>query len=217
MIQNLKHSLAAAITLSVLLNVSAKAADTDGAVGSSARDWSGFYAGIALDGAGGGADFDTIGKKGDLDIRKKGYGASVLAGYNFTSSGWMLGVETDMTLIDISTRSAVSGLGTVTQDADWLGSVGLRAGYAWDSVMIYGAGGAAFSDFAVTSSLGGKSDNLNVGLVVGAGAELAIDENWSARGEMLGYVFDGKAVFGGNRQNFDAGFGLVRVGVTRKF
>jgi outer membrane immunogenic protein len=207
----------AAASLCALVSMPAFAADGDYLQQEALRDWSGFYAGVALGGSIGGADFENIGKKDELDIDDGGYAASAIAGYNFTSNGWMLGVEADLTRMDISKTSAVAGLGSVKQEADWLGSVVLRGGYAWDSLMIYGTAGLAASDYEVSSSIGGKADKLKAGLVLGVGAEFAIQENWTARAEMIGYGFGGEENFGGSNHDFATVFGVARVGLTHKF
>jgi outer membrane immunogenic protein len=207
----------AAASLCALAYTPAFAADDDYLQQEALRDWSGFYAGMALGGSVGGADFENIGKKDELDIDDSGFAASAIAGYNFTSNGWMLGVEADLTRLDISKTKAVAGLGSVKQDADWLGSVVVRGGYAWDSVMIYGTAGLAASDYEVSSSLGGKADKLKAGLVLGVGAEFAIQDNWTARAEMIGYGFGGEENFGGSDDDFAAVFGVARVGLTHKF
>jgi outer membrane immunogenic protein len=215
--KKMSHVFVAAASFCVLSSMSAFAADDDYLQKEALRDWSGFYAGVALGGSIGGADFENIGKKDELDIDDSGFAASAIAGYNFTSNGWMLGVEADLTRLDISKTSAVAGLGSIKQDADWLGSVALRGGYAWDSVMIYGTAGLAASDYEVSSSLGGKADKLKAALVLGIGAEFAIQENWTARAELIGYGFGGEGNFGGSDRDFSAVLGVARVGLTHKF
>jgi outer membrane immunogenic protein len=207
----------AAASLWALASMPAFAADNDYLQQEALRDWSGFYAGMALGGSIGGADFENIGKKDELDIDDSGFVASAIAGYNFTSNGWMLGVETDLSRLNLSKSKAIAGLGSVKQDADWLGSVVVRGGYAWDSVMIYGTAGLAASDYEVSSSLGGKADKLKAGLVLGVGAEFAMQDNWTARAEMIGYGFGGEENFAGSNDDFAAVFAVARVGFTHKF
>jgi outer membrane immunogenic protein len=217
MTKNMSHIFVAAVSFCALASMPTFAADKDYLQQEALRDWSGFYAGMALGGSIGGADFENIGKKDELDIDDGGYAASAIAGYNFTSNGWMLGVEADLTRLNISKTTAVTGLGSITQDADWLGSVALRGGYAWDSVLIYGTAGLAASDYEVSSSLGGKADKLKAGLLLGVGAEFAIQEDWTARAELLGYGFDGEGNLAGGKHDFATVLGVARVGLTRKF
>jgi outer membrane immunogenic protein len=215
--KNISPVSIAAASFCALASLPGLAADNDYLQQEAQRDWSGFYAGVALGSATGGSDFENIGKKDELDIDDSGYAASAIAGYNFTSNGWMLGVETDLTRLNIDNTSAAAGLGSITQEADWLGSLALRGGYAWDSVMVYGTAGLAASDYEVSSSLGGKSDKLKAALLLGIGAEYAIQKDWTARAELLGYGFGGKASFGGSNRDFASVFGVARVGLTHKF
>jgi outer membrane immunogenic protein len=217
MTKNMFHTLVTAACLSAFAAMPAVAAD-DGYVQQEAtKDWSGFYAGLAFGSAIGGADFENVGKKDELDIDDGSLTASVIAGYNFTSSGWMLGVEADLTRLDISNTQAIAGLGHVSQQADWMGSVALRGGYAWDSVMLYGTAGLAVNDYEISSSLGGKDDKLKASLLLGVGMEYAIHENWSARAELLGYGFGQEVNLGGKDRDFSAVFGVARVGLTHQF
>lgn len=213
----MSHVFVAAASFCAFASMPAFSADDDYLQQKALRDWSGFYAGVALGGSIGGADFKNAGKKDELDIDDSGYTASAIAGYNFTSNGWMLGVEADLTRLNFAKTSAVAGLGSITHDAEWLGSVALRGGHAWDSVMIYGTTGLAASDYEVSSSLGGKADKLKAGLVLGIGAEFAIKEDWTARADLLGYGFGGEGTFGGGDHEFAAVFGVARVGLTHKF
>lgn len=207
----------AAASFCALASIPTLAADDEYLQQQAQRDWSGFYTGVALGGSVGGVDFENAGKKDELDIDDSSYSSSAIAGYNFTSNGWMMGVEADLTRLNIGKTSVVAGLGSITQDADWLGSVALRGGYAWDSVMIYGTAGLAVSDYEVSSSLGGEDDNLKPALLLGVGAEFAIQENWTARAEFLGYGFGGEGTFGGSDRDFAAVLGVARVGLTHKF
>jgi outer membrane immunogenic protein len=216
MSKNALRPLVVAATFCALVSTPAIAADDDYLEKVTPRDWSGFYAGVALGSAIGGTDIENVGADDELDIDDSSYAASAIAGYNFTSSGWMLGVEADLTRLDISNSSAVAGLGLITQDVDWLGSVALRGGYAWDSVMIYGTAGLAAMDYEVSSN-GGKAEKLKAALVLGVGSEFALSDGWTARAELLGYGSGGEGNFGGSDHDFATVIGVARVGLTHKF
>jgi len=92
-------------------------------------------------------------------------------------------------------------------DINWLATVRGRVGAAWDRVLIYATGGAAFADTEVLAQLsvtvagqtvndtdvlepfartiGSEStgDDVLVGYTVGGGIEVAFSENWSAKVE----------------------------------
>ena len=67
------------------------------------------------------------------------------------------------------------------------GSIRGRAGYAFDRVLLYATGGAAFAEIKsnVTEFSTGALDQDRPGRVVtlGAGVEYSIDNNWSVRAE----------------------------------
>lgn len=152
-----------------------------------------------------------------MDIKDKGASISGIAGYNFMAGDWLLGVEGSIASVGLDKTSALTGLGNVRAQSDWLGTVQLRSGYAFDSVLLYGTAGVALTDIELSSSLGGKYDETVGGLVVGVGAELALSDNWSARAEALAYSFKDKARLNGVDRKFDFGDAVVKVGFTRKF
>ena len=96
------------------------------------------------------------------------------------------------------------------------GTARLRAGYAFDRFLVYVTGGAAFGGRSIGSSTaafypaplavapgnqfaaystGGGNNNSRVGYALGAGAEYALTNNWSIKGEYL------YANFGSGRGN----------------
>ena len=136
------------------------------------------------------------------------------------------------------------------------GTARLRAGYAFDRFLVYVTGGAAFGGRSIGSSSasyyqgavvpanlqsvytsGGGNNNSRVGYALGAGAEYALTNNWSIKGE---YIYANFGSGRGNRAyactNVVAGtcaaqagntfistgrsrndFSLLRVGVNYKF
>ena len=68
---------------------------------------------------------------------------------------------------------------------NWLGTARGRIGYAWDRVMPYVTGGAAFGDIEANQlGLAGVHDT-KVGWTVGGGVEAALAGNWTAKVEYL--------------------------------
>ena len=73
--------------------------------------------------------------------------------------------------------------------SDWLATVRGRAGWAWDRVLFYGTGGAAFAPASVgagsffAGSLGGSA--TMTGWTAGGGVEYAFTPNWTAKAEYL--------------------------------
>ncbi len=195
----------------------AQSADADAPIPDKGHDWEGFYAGVGFGAGGAGVDFRGIGSKGKTDIDGKNANISGIIGYNFMADGWLLGVESSIGTVGLDKKKAVAGLGDVTAQSDWVGTMQLRGGYAFDSVMLYGTAGLAVTDLELKSSLGGKYNKTVAGLVVGVGGEFALSDNWTARAEALGYSFQDDAKLNATKRKFDFGEGVVRVGITRKF
>ena len=60
-----------------------------------------------------------------------------------------------------------------------------RVGYAFDRCLVYATGGAAFGDIRANFSNGPISRSTETGWTVGAGIEVALGPNWSAKAEYL--------------------------------
>jgi outer membrane immunogenic protein len=183
-------------------------------------DWTGFYVGLQAGYAFADSDFG-----GDLD----GFVGGVHAGYNYQINNWVLGVEADVEYSDASASGSVilpapAGLTAFSIDNTWLGSVRGRVGYAFDRVLVYATGGVAFGGMDVDATNGAvttSDDNTHVGWTVGAGVEVAVTNNVTARVEYrytdLGdknYTFAAPV----GTVNLDAqDIHAVRVGVSYKF
>jgi outer membrane immunogenic protein len=104
-------------------------------------------------------------------------------GYNWQDGARVVGVEGDISFGD---------------KIDYLASLRGRLGYAMDSLLIYATAGVAFVGFddktiQAEFDWGKKSFDISgdndVGLVVGGGAEVKLDPNWSLGVEGLYYFF----------------------------
>ena len=60
-----------------------------------------------------------------------------------------------------------------------------RAGYALDRFLVYGTGGAAFGNVRANFSNDPVSSTTEAGWTAGAGVEVALARNWSAKAEYL--------------------------------
>jgi hypothetical protein len=129
-------------------------ADADAPFVDSGHEWEGFYAGVGFGAGGAGVDFQGIGSKGKTDIDGKNANISGIVGYNYMAGDWLIGVESSLRTVGLDKKKAVAGLGDVTAQSDWVGTMQLRGGYAFDSVMFYGTAGFAVTDLELKSSLG---------------------------------------------------------------
>jgi high affinity Mn2+ porin len=113
------------------------------------------------------------------------------------ASRLLFGVEADVSFPDffrdgvVASRTTAQG-SNVAEKIDLVSALRGRLGYATDRWLLYGSGGFALSEqrFFESSAAGSDSDKIlrfRTGWAVGAGAELAIAPNWTAK---LEYVYD---------------------------
>jgi outer membrane immunogenic protein len=152
-------------------------------------------------------------------LRSSAVIGGIHGGYNWQMAKWVFGVEADWdwtntkngfcrTTDILGLPCADNGRGflTLNEKTEWLGSARGRLGYAWDRVMIYGTGGAAwgkidtsinancqvgcgFSNIPVNTTA--NFSDTKVGWVAGAGIEAMLNANWIARVEYLHYDLGG--------------------------
>jgi outer membrane immunogenic protein len=152
--------------------------------------WSGFYAGVN---AGyGWATYDTaVGTD-----KMKGFIGGAQVGYNWQLSSFVVGVEGDFQYSGQKrTETAVIGGVTFTgeEKVQYFGTARGRLGYAFDSILIYGTGGAAWSNLkASVSALGltASTDTTKMGWTAGGGVEWMFLPRWSVKAEYL-YIDSG--------------------------
>jgi high affinity Mn2+ porin len=162
----------------------------------------------------------------------KGTGSYALglgAGYNYVlPSHVLLGIEGDLTFPNTisGTTSVVGAQGPAALKETVLTSGTLRArlGYASRSWLFYATGGFAWSyDQATLDPLDGtpgdKIGFTRLGSAWGAGAEVALSANWSARFEYLYTDFGTKEkAFGGTqRLSSDLAVQTARLGLNYRF
>src|SRR3984893_13790433 len=97
----------------------------------------------------------------------------------------VLGIEGYVDWSGVSgTTTTLCPAGCATRN-DWLGTVRGRLGYAFDRFLPYVAGGFAAGDIRATTPGFSGATQTNLGWAVGAGLEVAIAGNWSAKAEYL--------------------------------
>lgn len=148
--------------------------------------WSGFYAGVNAGWGWRDDDEETVvltgpgvpaGLVGTLqfDDDNGGFTGGGQIGYNWQIGSFVVGAEADIQWADTGDQDAVfiAGLGNAgvfragefEGDADWFGTVRLRAGVAFDRVLVYATGGLAYTED-------------NTGWTAGGGVEWALPVNW---------------------------------------
>jgi high affinity Mn2+ porin len=165
------------------------------------------------------------------------YFAGLQAGYNrMFPSRFLLGVEMDFsapnTIVGSQTvSSAPSGQASYTDTVLDFGTLRGRFGYAFDHWLVYGTGGVAWTyDKLVRTQLAGMPVGGNVaigtteaallwrwGWAAGAGVEVPIAQNWTAKLEYLATEFsNGQKSFpaAGHAFSSDLSMQSVRLGVN---
>jgi iron complex outermembrane recepter protein len=153
-------------------------------------DWTGFYLGINGGYSFGGsawADSVTGGASGNFQTSGFLFGGTL--GANYQTGAFVFGIEADGDLADPSgvgtfTASSLCAGGCGTKGG-WLATVRGRAGYAFDRILVYGTGGAAFGNVQAGFSTHAVSSATEAGWVAGAGAEVAFAPKWTAKVEYL--------------------------------
>jgi len=159
-----------------------------------AYNWSGFYIGGHVGGTWGDKDwtdvtFTTPFATGSHDM--SGFLAGGQAGINWQVGNLVLGVEGQISWTNADGDGTCNvGVWTCRTEANWLGTVAGRVGYAFDRAMVYAKGGAAFinegyfiNSVGAGTLLASTGDDTRTGWMVGGGIEWAIFDNWSAKVE----------------------------------
>jgi outer membrane immunogenic protein len=192
----------------VVMAASAQAADLPSSMGSystpstyTAYSWMGPYLGINL-----GYEWASVTNN---PTRPSGFAGGLQAGYNWQSSQFVFGVETDLQL---------SGADDVVApwkfSNPWFGTLRARAGYALNNILFYGTGGLAYGALKVESA-GLTETKSRAGWALGAGVEMGIAPNWSAKFEYLYVNLASRAHFIGQTNGLNAN--LLRFGVNYHF
>jgi outer membrane immunogenic protein len=139
-----------------------------------------------------------------FNVGVSGWLAGGQVGANYQSGSFVIGIEADASGANL--KGSNTCLNTVTvlnvvvatnsascsAKVDSLGTIAARLGYAFDHLLVYGKFGASWSndhyDRPVGTLLGTAVGTLNFtanetrwGWVLGAGAEYAFTDNWSAK------------------------------------
>lgn len=147
------------------------------------------------------------------------------AGCNYQMSNFVIGLEGDIEGADVTGGFRLANGNGTDFSVRWQGSIRGRAGVAFNTVLLYVTGGVAFADLNYTYVTPGIREgftNSVTGWTAGVGAEFALNQNWSVRGEYrftdYGSVSNNSLVaFPGFTYRHDPEFHAVRVGVSYRF
>jgi outer membrane immunogenic protein len=179
--------------------------------------WTGFYAG--LDGGYAWAGAEPLDSSPAIDLDSAYAGGHL--GYNWQWRSLVLGAEADAGWRwGEGGRTNADGSRLDVQ-ASLLSSFRLRAGFAYDNLLVYATGGLALgqfeADLAAGTTLAGASETF-AGWVVGGGLEMKLTPQMSGRVEALHYGFDDKSFgFSGGILRSDLSTTTVRAGISYHF
>lgn len=191
--------------------------------------WTGGYIGVNAGYAGGRFKTDiTEMSDGDPYVinysdNASGFVGGVQIGYNWQMEQFVLGLETDIQASGVEAKFAVLNNEVLNTKIDWFGTTRVRLGFTpVDRFMVYATGGVAYGK--IKMSFGGQisDSDTRVGYTIGAGAEHAINNNWTWKGEYL-YTDLGKLnldfASDNSTVNFStkSAFHTFRLGLNYKF
>ncbi len=186
--------------------------------------WTGIYFGINGGYGFGQSNWTAPGTPSTGNFDASGFLVGGTLGANYQMGAFVLGVEGDVDWSNID-GTVTCGFGyTCETQSDWLGTARARAGYAWNRILFYGTGGAAFGNIQAGCCGLSYTSATQIGWTAGAGIEAAFAPNWTAKIEYL-YVDLGNMSCGtlscgtvnGASTSVSLTENLVRAGVNYKF
>ncbi|UWU91786.1 outer membrane protein [Bradyrhizobium sp. CB1015] len=142
--------------------------------------------------------------------KPSGFVGGVQAGYNFQNGPWVFGVEGD-----IQAAGADDTFAPWKFSNPWFGTLRGRAGYAFSNVLFYGTAGLAFGELRA-QTFGWTESHTTAGWTIGAGAEVGLAPNWSAKLEYL-YIDLSTSQFAITGVSNGYSASVVRAGVNYRF
>ena len=166
--------------------------------------WSGPYVGANL-----GYQWGTA---THTDANPSGIMGGLQVGYNVQMGQFVIGAEADLQLSAADDRFASWKFSN-----PWFGTLRARGGYAMNNILLFATLGMAYGGGEFDPGGGGTETHTHVGWTAGAGIEVGLTQNWSAKFEYL-YVdlSDQRYVlFGNSNMGFQSN--LLRFGVNYRF
>ena len=158
----------------------------------SAVDWSGLYTGVFAGYGGGQADwtYPVFGTEASPD--PEGALGGALVGYNHQFEHFIIGVEGDIAITNMDGSATCPNPAFDCQvEFDWFATLRARAGVPMGRGLFYVTGGLAGAQLApqveniATGQIGTGGNETQWGWTIGGGAEFAVRDNISLRGEAL--------------------------------
>lgn len=149
-------------------------------------NWSGFYIGGNIGGGFANASWSDPFNGGTNSISKDGFIGGGQVGANAQFGWFVVGIEGDFDWTGLNAGGTDSIGNAINTKTQWTSTVTGRVGAAFDRVLLYAKGGAAFAHDQSSVSGGGLAESTTftrTGWTAGAGVEYALNQNWTARVE----------------------------------
>ncbi|MBV9347340.1 MAG: porin family protein [Pseudolabrys sp.] len=166
------------------------------------RGWAGFYAGVNIGYQWGAVDNNPT--------RPAGVMGGVQAGYNWQQNQFVFGGETDLQV-----SGAEDTFAPWKFSNPWWGTLRARAGFTYSQFLFYVTGGLAYGSIHGNTLL--LSENkTHTGWTAGVGAEVALNQLWTAKAEYL-YVDLSQRLYTitGARNGLESN--VIRFGLNYRF
>ena len=161
-----------------------------------AYNWTGFYVGAHVGGVWGNKDLNRISLPGvpnafqpfgSHDVSGLIGGGQI--GFNWQTGRLVLGIEAQASWTNADGEHVIQPAQDTRArtELNWLGTAAVRIGYTWDRALLYLKGGVAWvnEDYSLiqadTGEILATASDTRWGWMVGAGAEMALSGNWSAK------------------------------------
>ncbi len=142
--------------------------------------------------------------------RPSGTAGGIQAGYNWQSGQLVFGGETDLSL------SAAEDMFAPWKFANpWFGTLRGRVGFALNNILFYGTAGFAYGGVRGENPALSES-KTHIGWTAGAGMEVGLTPNWSAKVEYL-YIDLADRAFAATGVSNGLESSLLRLGVNYRF
>jgi outer membrane immunogenic protein len=190
--------------------------------------WTGLYIGLNTGYAFGNSSWSSpLGSTGSFSVNGALAGGTIGGNYQFGPV--VVGAEADFDWQNVRGSQVGGGcfLGggfpaSCASASNWVGTFRARVGYAMDRVLVYATGGGAFANIKASINTLPWASSTELGWTSGAGIEVAMTDNWTAKVEYLAVGFEHASCGLGNCLAVPAvsvSFfeSMVRAGINYKF